>query len=100
VRLYFQPAYYWDRDPDELVWEHLKADTVGRMAVAGKDDFRRKVRSSLRQLQNDPKKFARSIRIRPERFHDFSTLNDKRDVIPAKASGHMTLMPTIMHTIA
>jgi len=38
------------------VWKHLKADKVGRMAVSGKDDFKRKVRLSMRQLQNDPKK--------------------------------------------
>jgi hypothetical protein len=37
------------------VWKHLKADTVGRMAVTGKTDFKRKVRSSMRR-QNDPGK--------------------------------------------
>jgi hypothetical protein len=36
--------------------QHLKADKIGRMAVCGKDDFKRKVRLSMRQLQNDPKK--------------------------------------------
>jgi hypothetical protein len=38
------------------VWKHLKADTVGRMAVTSRDGFKRKVRSSMRQLQNDPGK--------------------------------------------
>jgi len=38
------------------VWKHLKADTVGRMAVTGRDDFKSKVRSSMRQLQNNPAK--------------------------------------------
>jgi transposase len=56
LRLFFLPPYSPDRNPDELVWKHLKADTVGRMAVTSKDDFQRKVRSSMRQLQNDPKK--------------------------------------------
>ena len=56
LRLFFLPPYSPDRNPDELVWKHLKADTVGRMAVTGKDDFERKVRSSMRQLQNDPPK--------------------------------------------
>jgi hypothetical protein len=42
--------------PDELVWKHLKADTLGRMAVTGKDDFKAKVRSSMRQLQGNPEK--------------------------------------------
>src|ERR1700730_8967868 len=30
--LFFLPPYAPDRNPDELVWKHLKADTVGRMA--------------------------------------------------------------------
>lgn len=54
--LFFLPPYSPDRNPDELVWKHLKADTVGRMAVTEKEDFKRKVRSSMRQLQNDPEK--------------------------------------------
>ncbi|MDQ6702083.1 MAG: hypothetical protein M3Z96_02725 [Pseudomonadota bacterium] len=33
---------------------HLETDTVGRMVVAKKDGFQRKVRSSMRQFQNDP----------------------------------------------
>ena len=33
LRLFFLPPYSPDRNPDELVWKHLKADTVGRMAV-------------------------------------------------------------------
>ena len=56
LRLFFLPPYSPDRNPDELVWKHLKADTVGRMAVTGKTDFKRKVRSSMRRLQNDPEK--------------------------------------------
>jgi hypothetical protein len=44
------------------VWKHLKADTVGRMAVTGKTDFKRKVRSSMRRLKTTPEKSARSIR--------------------------------------
>jgi transposase len=53
LRLFFLPPYSPDRNPDELVWKHLKADTVGRMAVTDKDDFTSKVRSSMRQLQNN-----------------------------------------------
>jgi transposase len=56
LRLFFLRPYSPDCNPDALVWKHLKANTVGRMAVTSKDDFRRKVRSSMRQLQNDPKK--------------------------------------------
>jgi transposase len=56
LRLFYLPPYSPDRNPDELVWKHLKADTVGRMAVTNRDDFKSKVRSSMRQLQNNPAK--------------------------------------------
>jgi transposase len=54
LRLFYLPPYSPDRNPDELVWKHLKTDTVGRMVVISRDDFKRKVRSSMRQLQNHP----------------------------------------------
>jgi transposase len=56
LRLFYLPPYSPDRNPDELVWKHLKTDTVGRMVVISRDDFKRKVRSSMRQLQNNPGK--------------------------------------------
>jgi transposase len=56
LRLFYLPPYSPDRNPDELVWKHLKADTVGRMTIASRADFTSKVRSSMRQLQNDPAK--------------------------------------------
>jgi transposase len=56
LRLFYLPPYSPDRNPDELVWKHLKADTVGRMAITNKADFTGKVRASMRQLQNDPEK--------------------------------------------
>ena len=46
------------RNPDELVWKHLKADTVGRMVVTDKADFKRKVVSSMRSLQKSPEKIC------------------------------------------
>src|SRR6202035_1493543 len=56
LRLLFLPPYSPDRNPDELVWKHLKADTVGRMAMTSKVDFTKKVRRSMRDLQNDARK--------------------------------------------
>ena len=56
LQLFFLPPYSPDRNPDELVWKHLKADTVGRMTITDKADFKVKVRASMRQLQNDPEK--------------------------------------------
>jgi transposase len=58
LRLFYLPPYSPDRNPDELVWKHLKADTAGRMAVTSKDDFKIKVRWSMRQLQNNPGKIS------------------------------------------
>jgi transposase len=56
LKLFFLPAYSPDRNPDELVWKHLKADTVGRMSISSPADFKEKVTKSMRQLQNDPAK--------------------------------------------
>jgi transposase len=56
LRLFYLPPYSPDHNPHELVWKHLKADTVGRMAISDKADFKTKVRSSMRQLQSDPEK--------------------------------------------
>src|ERR1700692_217267 len=33
LRLFYLPPYSPDRNPDELFWNDLKADTVGRMAI-------------------------------------------------------------------
>src|SRR4029450_11304246 len=50
LKLVYLPAYSPDRNPDELVWKHLKADTVGRMVTTSKADFKSKVVSSMRSL--------------------------------------------------
>ena len=65
LRLFFLPPYSPDRNPDELVWKHLKADTVGRMVVTDKVDFKRKVISAMRSLQRKPGRFVPSSRNRP-----------------------------------
>ena len=56
IRLFFLPPYSPDRGPDELVWKHLKADTVSRMAIPIREDFTKKVRGSMRDLQNGARK--------------------------------------------
>ena len=42
LRLFYLPPYSPDRNPDELVWKHLKADTVGRTSISSLTDFRSK----------------------------------------------------------
>lgn len=56
LRLFYLPPYSPDRNPDELVWKHLKADTVGRASITSLDDFKEKVRTSMLSLQRSPTK--------------------------------------------
>jgi transposase len=56
LRLFYLPPYSPDKNPDELVWKHLKADTVGRTSITTFDDFKDKVRSSMLSLQRSPAK--------------------------------------------
>jgi len=56
LRLFYLPPYSPDQNPDELVWKHLKADTVGRASIASLADFKRKVKSSMLCLQRNPEK--------------------------------------------
>jgi len=56
LRLFYLPPYSPDRNPDELVWKHLKADTVGRASIVSLADFRSKVKSSMLSLQRNPEK--------------------------------------------
>jgi transposase len=56
LRLFYLPPYAPDRNPDELVWKHLKADTVGRTAIQSYADFKAKVKSSMRSLQRNAQK--------------------------------------------
>src|SRR5271169_4390481 len=56
LRLFYLPPYSPDRNPDELVWKHLKSDTVGRTSITSLDDFREKVKSSMLSLQRNPEK--------------------------------------------
>jgi transposase len=56
LRLFYLPPYSPDKNPDELVWKHLKADTVGRTSITSFDDFKDKVRSSMLSLQRNPAK--------------------------------------------
>jgi transposase len=56
LRLFYIPPYSPDRNPDELVWKHLKADTVGRTTITSFNDFKDKVKSSMLSLQRRPAK--------------------------------------------
>ncbi|MCI0534317.1 MAG: IS630 family transposase [Verrucomicrobiales bacterium] len=56
LRLFFLPPYSPVRNPDEVVWKHLKADTVGRSAIQSYADFKAKAKSSMYSLQRNADK--------------------------------------------
>jgi len=56
LQVFYLPPYSPDRNPDELVWKHLKSDTVGRMVTTSKADFKHHVVSSMLSLQRCPAK--------------------------------------------
>ena len=58
LRIFHLPPYSPHLNPDELVWNHLKNHTVGRMAMVDKQGFKRSVLGSMRSLQKNPAKVA------------------------------------------
>jgi transposase len=54
LEIFFLPPYSPELNPDESVWNELKNNGVGRMAIAGPDDLKRKVLDYLRQMQRFP----------------------------------------------
>jgi len=58
LQLFYLPPYSPELNPDELVWNHLKNHTVGRMAMIDKVGFKKAVSKSMRLLQNNRKKVA------------------------------------------
>ena len=53
LKLFHFPPYSPDTNPDELVWKHLKSDTVGRASIVDRADFRKRVKSSMVSLQRN-----------------------------------------------
>jgi transposase len=56
LEIFFLPPYSPDLNPDELVWNHLKTNTVGRSIVTDKKDFKRQVKKSMKSLQCNKEK--------------------------------------------
>jgi transposase len=54
LELFFLPPYSPELNPDENVWNELKNNGVGRMAITGPDDLKRKVIGYLKQMQRFP----------------------------------------------
>lgn len=54
LRLFFLPPYSPELNPDELVWNDVKTNAVGRSKLDGPQDLHRAVVSRLRFLQKSP----------------------------------------------
>ncbi len=54
IQLFRLPPYAPELNPDEWVWNDLKNNGIGRMALTGPADLQRAVRSHLRHLQHSP----------------------------------------------
>lgn len=54
LKLFFLPPYSTELNPDELVWNDVKNNGVGRAIVAKPSDLRRVVVGRLRHLQKSP----------------------------------------------
>jgi transposase len=55
LKLFFLPPYSPELNPDELVWNDVKHNGVGRTLVHGPRDLHRAVVARLRYLQRSPK---------------------------------------------
>jgi transposase len=54
LKLFILPAYTPQLNPDEWVWKNIKHDRIGRTSVHNADEFKAKIISALRRLQNMP----------------------------------------------
>jgi transposase len=56
LRLIFLPPYSPELNPDELVWNDVKNNVVGKTVIQDKKDLKKKILSGLRSLQKNPEK--------------------------------------------
>ena len=54
LQLFLLPGYSPHLNPDEWVWNNVKAARIGRAGITSQDDLRAKVISALRRLQKLP----------------------------------------------
>jgi len=54
LELYYLPGYSPELNPDELVWNHVKNQTVGKMTITGPEQLREIVHFALRRLSKLP----------------------------------------------
>ena len=60
LRLFYLPPYSPELNPDELVWNDLKNNTVGKSSVTTKNDFKKLIHKSMKMMK--PAKIASFFR--------------------------------------
>ena len=68
LRIFILPPYSPELNPDELVWNNLKNHRIGRKMIAGPNDLKHKIISSLRSLQKMPQKIIGFFREKHVRY--------------------------------
>jgi transposase len=68
IKLFFLPPYSPDINPDELVWNDVKNNGVGRALIRDTTDLRRAVNSRLRLLQRNPEKIRAFFQMDTTRY--------------------------------
>jgi len=56
LELFFLPPYSPELNPDELVWNDLKNNSLGRKSITSLEDLKREVISYLRFIQKTPER--------------------------------------------
>jgi hypothetical protein len=72
LRLFHLPPYSPDRNPDELVWKNLKADTVGHLSHNQQSRFQGRGRFFHVQ---PPEKVSKNPRLLPEALPQICRMN-------------------------
>lgn len=62
LRLFHLPAYSPELNPDELVWNDLKNNSIRRKVITGPDMLRKAVSRYLTAMRNNPEKVASYFR--------------------------------------
>lgn len=62
LALFYLPPYSPELNPDELVWNDLKNNTVGRSIVTDKNEFKTVVVKNMQRLKSNPEKIRSFFR--------------------------------------
>jgi transposase len=68
IRLFFLPPYSPEINPDELVWNDVKNDGVGRTLIREPRDLEHAVKSRLTLLQRNPEKVRAFFQMETTRY--------------------------------